>query len=294
MDIPTNMFGNYRAKVVDNQDPEKQGKVIVWIPTIMPEIEKTKGIWARPANNPIGGRNMEDDSDHHYSGSCLVPPKGSWVWIFFEAGKIDTPFYFGSLDLGNTKVLPECQDGEYWNKWVVFKSPSGRCIVVSDDPLDERIEITGKKRQISDPPTGDVPSVYNIDGNQTTILFDEVEGREKILIRTRQGDFLHIDIDQRKLQCYFESDILMESGANIHIIAARDIKIKAGWNMHTEATQAMHAKSGMSMFQFAGGDHHTRAAKSVLRDGSGIADNSGAAEVALGSNPESPSGKRST
>jgi len=68
-------FGFYRAKVLENKDPEKFGRIKVWVPDIMPEIEPEihpkelndtvdgfnvtidKGLWAYPANNPVGGRS---------------------------------------------------------------------------------------------------------------------------------------------------------------------------------------------------------------------------------------------
>jgi hypothetical protein len=226
MDKP--LFGNYRAKVVDNVDPEKFGRIVVWIPDIMPLLPDTEGIWARPANNPMGGRNLEGNEDHHYMGTSYIPRKGAWVWVFFEAGNINRPYYFGALDLENAKVLPENQLGKnYQDKWTILKTHDGRTIIISDDPDDARVEITGKKRNISDPPTGDTNSVYTIDGNQTTILFDERSGKEKILIRTHKGDFLHIDIDEQKLQAKFESNIEILSNATINISAADDINLKA-------------------------------------------------------------------
>lgn len=226
MDKP--LFGNYRAKVVDNVDPEKFGRIVVWIPDIMPLLPDTEGIWARPANNPMGGRNLEGNEDHHYMGTSYIPRKGAWVWVFFEAGNINRPYYFGALDLENAKVLPENQLGKnYQDKWTILKTHDGRTIIISDDPDDARVEITGKKRNISNPPTGDTNSVYTIDGNQTTILFDERSGKEKILIRTHKGDFLHIDIDEQKLQAKFESNIEILSNATINISAADDINLKA-------------------------------------------------------------------
>ena len=139
------IFGNWRAKIVDNKDPQKFGRCLVWIPDLMPEVPDSQGLWARPANNPLGGRNMENSDEHHYMGTSYIPKKGSWVFVFFEAGNVNRPYYFGALDLENTKVLPENQLGSnYEDKWTLFKSHDGRVIVVSDDPDDARIEIGGK------------------------------------------------------------------------------------------------------------------------------------------------------
>lgn len=231
------LYGNYRAKVIENRDAEKFGRVLVWIPDLMPSIPDNRGIWARPANNPIGGRNEQFDSDNYYAGSCYIPKKGSYIFIFFESGNINKPYYFGALDLENTKVLPENQLGtNFQDKWTIFKSHKGRTIVISDDPDDKRVEITGEKRKLKTPPSGDLESVYTIDGNQTTILFDERSGKEKILIRTYKGDFLHIDIDERKLQAQFESDIIIKTNGKFKLTAVSDIDIKSKTgNIHIQA-----------------------------------------------------------
>lgn len=266
----------YRAFVVNNKDPDKEGKVLVWIPDIMPNVPQDQGLWARSANNPIGGRNDEFDENHNYMGSCYIPGKGSYVWIFFECGNINRPYYFGSLEPGNTKTLPENQLGsEYEHKWVVFKSREGRCVIISDDPDDRRVEITGKKRNLGNPPTGNTESVYPIDGNQSTILFDEREGKEKILLRTHKGDYLHIDIDERQLQIEFESDI----------------KIKTNGNFYLDISGEKHIKSGGNSYDESGGDIHIKASGAIATDGSNRYDQSGASSS---SNPENPDGERDT
>jgi hypothetical protein len=219
-------YGNYRAKVVDNVDKEQFGRVLVYIPDIMPMVSDNKGIWARPANNPIGGRNTQYGKENHYMGSSYIPRKGAWVWIFFESGNINRPYYFGGLDLENTKVLPENQIGpRFQDKWTIFKSHEGRTIVISDDDFDQRVEITGGKRQLTNPPSGDQASVTQIDGNMTTILLDERKGKNKVLIRTVKGDYLHIDIDERKLQAFFESDIVIKTNGRLLFTAKKDIHI---------------------------------------------------------------------
>jgi len=239
------LFGMYRAKVVNNRDVEKFGRIMVWMPDFMPLVDDSKGIWARPANNPLGGRNLEGSDENYYIGTSYIPKIGSWVFIFFECGNINRPYYFSALDLENTKVLPENQLGSnYEDKWTIFKSHDGRCIVVSDDPDDERVEITGKKRLMEEPPSGDTDSVYQIDDNQTTILFDEREGKEKILIRTRKGDFFHIDVDEQKLQAFFESDIQIKTKGSFLLLAEEDVNIKSKKKTYIESEEDMHVKSG--------------------------------------------------
>jgi len=237
--------GFYRAQVVDNNDPDEYGRVKVWIPDTMPKVDPSKGLWASPANNPIGGLNSDGDSSHHYMGTSYIPAKGAWVWCFFENGNASKPFYIAGLDLQNSKVLPENRvGGNKTRKWVIFKSHEGRTIVVSDDGDDCRVEITGKKRNLSSPPSGDTGSVYTIDGNQTTILLDERSGKEKILIRTHKGDFVNIDTENQKLQIKFAQDITIETGGSFFIKAATDVNIKAGANANVQSGASMNFKAG--------------------------------------------------
>jgi len=251
--VTSQLYGNYRAKVVSNRDNEQFGRVLVWIPDLMQGVPDTEGIWARPANNPLGGRNTQGGSNkNHFAGTSYIPAIGSWVWIFFETGNINRPYYFGALDLQNTKVLPENRVGKnFEEKWTIFKSHQGRTIVISDDPDDSRVEITGKKRDLKEPPSGDTASVYTIDKNQTTILLDEREGKEKILIRTHKGDYLHIDIDDQKLYANFESDIEIKTNGSFKLTASDNIDIRSNVgtiNIHAAAGK-MNIKSTDEMKQ---------------------------------------------
>jgi len=294
MDISNNLNGFYRAKVVGNKDVDFHGRVVVWIPAIMSEIEPTRGILALPANNPVGGRNEEGENEHHYMGTSYIPKRGSWVFVFFESGNPDNPYYFGSCDLENTTVLPECKVGEnFEDKWVIFKSHEGRAIVISDDPDDARVEITGKKRKIAEPPTGDEKSVYEIDENQTTILLDEREGKEKVLIRTYKGDFIHIDIDQQNLQLEFANDINIKCGGQLSIEVTKDIHIK-GQNIFEESVLSTHRSAGLNIHDKAGAGHHTQAGFLIARDCNPIHDNDEQSVEAKESKPTPPAGDRDT
>ena len=265
MDIQDVIYGFHRAKVVDNVDEQKMGRVLVWIPDVMTYIPNSSGIWARPANNPLGGRNAEDGNS--YIGTSYIPKNNTWVWIFFETGNINRPYYFAACDLENLKSLPETQlGGEYYHKWVIFKSGEGRTIVISDDPDDARVEITGKKRKITPPPAGDTASVYTIDTNQTTILLDERSTKEKILIRTYKGDFFHIDIDERQLHAQFESDIHIKSNGTINITSKDDFNIKSTLgNVNIQATaESINIKASDNINEECNTDHNTKAGQNIF------------------------------
>ena len=275
--VTNRLYGNYRAEVIDNKDTDKFGRVKVWIPDLMPDIPKQKGLWARPANNPVGGRNAEGDSESHYMGTSYIPKKGSWVWVFFETGNINRPYYFGALDLQNTKVLPENQLGSnYEDKWTIFKSHKGRTIIISDDPDDRRVEITGRKKKLTgDSPTGGTDSVYEIDANQNTILLDERSGKEKILIRTYKGDFIHIDVYEQQLHMYFKSDIVVKTDGSLYFEAKEDMNIRAttgdikieasGKDVNIKAAADLYSTAGNKIQELAGRDHNASAMYNINR-----------------------------
>jgi len=220
------LYGNYRAQVIENKDKQQFGRVLVWIPDLMQNVNSDTGIWARPANNPLGGRNDQGEPDHHYMGASYIPRKGAWTWVFFESGNINRPYYFGALDIENTKVLPENQVGEnYQDKWTLFKSHEGRAIVISDDDDDQRTEVTGQKHKLNTPPTGDLESVYKIETNMNTFLIDERDEYEKILIKTRKGDYIKLNIKDEKIEIFTESDIEIKNNGVFNITAKGDINI---------------------------------------------------------------------
>ncbi len=326
-------FGNYRAVVVNNKDKEQFGRVLVHIPDFMPEVDRTKGIWARPANNPLGGRNKEDNMDNYYAGSSYIPQKGAWVFVFFEGGNINRPYYFGALDLENTKVLPENQVGSnFENKWTLIKSGDGRAIVVSDDPDDERTEITGRKRKLTNPPSGDTVSVFEIEDNQTTILLDERVDKQKLLIKTYKGDFIKLDIDDRTIEIQVASDIHIKSGGHLlvttsgdqhflsggamYLTATKDINFLSGGTINSQSSGEYNVKSGSHAIEEVGGtkitkvgdelyvqsagDMHTQSGGMIARDASPtIQDNSGASTPppattvdATPASPSNPDGSR--
>jgi len=245
MDETGRVLGIYRAKVVDNKDPEKFGRVKVWIPALMQSVDENKGLWARAANNPVGGRNEKEGEDSYYYGTCYIPRKNSYVLVFFEGGNINRPYYFASLELESAKVLPENQLGtNYEDKWTIFKSHAGRCIVISDDPDDARTEITGKKRQLTGGPSGDTGSVYTIDTNQSTILIDERPGKEKILIKTHKGDFININVEERSLSMQFFGNIDIRSKGSISIQADGSLNIIGAKSTNVETPGGFNLRGG--------------------------------------------------
>jgi len=179
-------FQFYRAKVINNVDTTKTGRVQVYIPDTMHDAPESQGLWAYPANCPYGGGNTSMSGGSANAGSLMVPTVGQWVWVFFENNNPHKPFYLGALYINNKPALAETsQGGQWWNKWVLFRSPDGRSMWISDDPSDARVMMTGAKKDTSS------SGVFNIQGNQNVILIDEVGNR--ILVADQDADYFLID-----------------------------------------------------------------------------------------------------
>jgi hypothetical protein len=74
--------GRYRGSVVDNADPEQQGRLLV----VVPEIYGSDPVWALPSRQ---------------SGSSDVPAVGEDVWVVFERGDPAYPVWeHGTSDAG--------------------------------------------------------------------------------------------------------------------------------------------------------------------------------------------------
>lgn len=267
-------FGFYRALVIDTKDPQFMGRVKVRIPDLMVDPVNTgnyceDGIWAHPANNYLGGRNINDNtatrcdySDAQYQGSCLIPPMGSHVFIFFEKGDPNRPYYFSSAEYGETIVPPENRVGvDYDKKWTLLKTHEGRTIIVSDDSEDCRVEITGKKRLMNNPPFGDIDSVFKIDDNQTVFLIDEREENEKVFLKDYRGNYIkmiqnemsqvHGKVLNDQLHIYMHDDIHIDTPKNIYITAGENIHIRAGNDIYIHALHDMFIKAKNELKEMA-------------------------------------------
>lgn len=79
---PRQFFGKYRGLVVDNNDPEKRGRLQVKVPAVMSSALTTWALPCLPAAFPKGGL-------------YVVPPKQAQVWVEFEGGSPESPIWSG-------------------------------------------------------------------------------------------------------------------------------------------------------------------------------------------------------
>lgn len=83
----------YPAKVIDNNDLEKRGRVQIRIEHLHGEItDNTLLPWAKQASLSTGGASTY--------GVSSIPEIGSWVWVFFDNEELlNIPFYFADVQL---------------------------------------------------------------------------------------------------------------------------------------------------------------------------------------------------
>ena len=299
----TEMFFNgfFRAEVIEvDIDGNQYGAVRVLIPDLSVDgVDKQygdskNGLIAYPANNPIGGMNSANDTSH-YQQSVYVPAKGSWVWIFFERGNPSKPFYFAAFNFRHTPLPPENLGVAEPHKVITLvKSNQGRSVIVCDSADQQRVEISGKRRNMGSGPSGS-SGVYDHDGNMNSILLDERDGQEKLLIRTRKGDYIHLDIDERQIQIYCKNDIRIQTEGHCHIQAGKGIQISSKEDMQLSSDQNTHIVSKDDTYiNQTGGNCHILSGGENNIDGSHTWIQTGKAQAGTQAAPVAPQGERST
>ena len=102
-------FNNlYAAQVVDNDDPQKEGRVKIFIPSIMEGWNPTHLPWARPFFNSTGGdfgktsiamycvptSNNNPKMKSFTFGDSRIPEKNTNIWVWFEKDRQKKNAYY--------------------------------------------------------------------------------------------------------------------------------------------------------------------------------------------------------
>ena len=150
-DFDYNSF--YRAYVVDNDDPDKLGRVKIQIPEKHPDGSFYP--WAYPACfNGFG----------YQTGMFVLPPIGSVVFVTFEYSEEHRPIYFGGIptraSLGKTQYY-----GPYIN--------GGRTADITGDDIPT--EYTGTQQIVYKSPMGSI------------LYFDSSDFKNLIVLKNAMG-----------------------------------------------------------------------------------------------------------
>jgi len=122
------------AKVIDNNDPNKQGLIKIYISYMHLDIKEDLLPWALPFHNFIGGASTY--------GISSIPEINSYIWVFFEdEDHHKNPFYFGDVvneDLTPNKLFEDnvksaiAAESAYPNVKFIY-TPNGICIGFSTE-----------------------------------------------------------------------------------------------------------------------------------------------------------------
>lgn len=170
--VPERFYGNHRGRVVDVNDPLQMGRVRVRVSPMFTDLPVADIPWAIPAW-PLGSAGLD-------AGHVNVPPAGTPVWVFFDAGDQHHPNYWAvagaAKDNGKTPLTPEesrQKSGKAWasklkalvkniakakgGAWSepeprdpakskyplnrVYKTPGGMLVEIDDTPGARRINL---------------------------------------------------------------------------------------------------------------------------------------------------------
>lgn len=100
-------LGMYRAIVMDNNDPERRGRIRVQCPTVLGDYLSA---WCEPC--------IPYATD--YAGDYYVPPVGEGIWVQFEEGNVDKPIWNGGWYKINSSPLTTDSNPEDY-RYITFK-----------------------------------------------------------------------------------------------------------------------------------------------------------------------------
>jgi len=168
------LWGNYRAIVLDNNDPLKQGRIKAEVIPYFVGIESSIIPWAVPKNLSVSGAGIG-------YGSSFIPDIGTKVWVFFEMGDVYQPVYDGEASDGvsglpsfmltgypNTRGFQTSSGIKFYindlTQTVTINHPSGSSVVVD---VTGDVAITSLNKIELDAPTVDVNGNLNVSTGYT-------------------------------------------------------------------------------------------------------------------------------
>ena len=218
----------YRAKVID--DNYKNGGAGVAPGSVKVSVEdwnadsgKPAEIWAYPLNGFFLGSDSGKKKNQNI-GQCLIPPKGSDVWVAWEDPVKDTnnggiAWYFGSCGFNNKQTIPKenSSRSEPQKTYTLIRTPKGRGIIVSDDE-----DLSGIVIRCKNSSNGNL-----VNSSDMSITLDE-NSVNRIVIQSGNGkQFITMDKDNNLISLYQGgSEILMHDDqikiSSNHIVLLAD------------------------------------------------------------------------
>jgi len=179
-DNPDSWLGPYPGVVVDDEDPDRGGRLRVRVPAAYgapdedEKIEDDQLPWARPGALVTGQK----------SGVIAIPEVGAEVWVAFRGGDGERPVWLGGwFSQGN---LPEAFKDSYDGgpkTWLLL-TPNGHFIEMRYKSGEERIHIkTAANQEVL---LDDVASKIEAKTGQYRLLLDSATQVAKVVTPTRE------------------------------------------------------------------------------------------------------------
>jgi hypothetical protein len=186
----------YRGIVIDRNDPNNQGRVLVSLPHIYGNIPQNELPWVYPAtaawntSQTSNGSSSNSSGTSQSGGAVSVPPLGSSVLVGFEGGDHRYPFYMGSG----------------------FGHPG----------------FTDNVPKFSFAANGNSPDNYSFSApNGSSVRIDNRAGTQKILAITPQGDYVCVS-ETGAIEIWANHTVSIKAATRIEIQCPSDVFIKGG------------------------------------------------------------------
>lgn len=217
-------YGKYRAKVVDNADPENRGRLRLHIPGALGK-EVVSG-WALPCT-PYGGAADQ--------GFFFVPEIDATVWAEFEAGNLDYPIWVGTFwgKPGGASEIPKPADEQSPPTRKMIRTVKGSCIEIEDKDGEEVFIIQyndgDKKNTVTMDKDGIVIEDANSKSNTITLNTDgiviEDTNSNKITLNTAGASVE--DTNGNKVTCDSNGVKVEDKNSNVITMDASSVTIKS-------------------------------------------------------------------
>jgi len=180
--IDEKRFGKYRATVVDNQDPQKRGRLKLRVPSVLADQETD---WVLPCM-PYGGLEGQ--------GMFMIPDVDAQVWAEFEEGDVNRPVWVGTFWQQESDVPDDASKEEPTTR--MLRTSSGHILQFDDKKGEERFRLYHP---------ADAEMEINKDGNITlkdssgARIFMDAASSE-IVIKDANGNTMTMDSNGTKVK----------------------------------------------------------------------------------------------
>lgn len=117
-------YGKYRGTVVNNNDPEMRGRLLVQVPDVGGLVPLSWAEACVPLAGPTGPA----------MGVYMAPPVGAGVWVEFEQGDPSHPIWVGCRWGSASDIPPLAHLGPQVSPNIVIQSLGQNALSISDTP----------------------------------------------------------------------------------------------------------------------------------------------------------------